>query len=69
MSNTVYPYRINYPRTAQWYPNYATYGAGDWVKISLWCDQCITPGEWNYYHGDFVFAREEDYMLFKLKWL
>lgn len=68
MSNHAYPYRIDFPRTKQWYPNYATYGDGDWSKLSDWCNRCMEPGEWNYYGDAFVFAREEDYMLFKLKW-
>jgi hypothetical protein len=69
MSDAVYPYRVTFNRTAQWYPNSSTYGNGDWIKISEWCDSSIGPGNWDYYWNEFVFSREEDYMLFKLKWL
>jgi hypothetical protein len=62
MSNAVYPYRIEYPRTSGWWDS-------DWRNISDWCNECIAPGEWNYYGESFVFANEADYMLFKLKWL
>lgn len=62
MSNATYPYRVNYPRTADWY-------SGHWRELSTWCDECITAGEWNYYGDSFVFAYEKDYMLFKLRWL
>lgn len=62
MSNTTYPYRIDYPRTGNWWD-------GAWRDLSAWCDECIGPGEWNYYGDSFVFCREEDYMLFKLRWL
>ena len=62
MSNSVYPYRVEYQRTDRWYEN-------DWRELSEWCNECIGRGEWEYYYGEFVFAREEDYMLFKLRWL
>ena len=68
MSDTVYPYRIHFPRTGQWYPD-KIYGDGDWVKISEWCNQCIATADWNYYGDTFVFSREQDYLLFTLKWL
>ena len=69
MSDAVYPYRIHFPRTRQWYPNHKTYGDGDWIKLSIWCNQCFASADWNYYGDTFVFSREQDYMLFKLKWL
>ena len=69
MSNVAYPYRIHFPRTAQWHPNYAAYGDGDWMTICQWCNECIGKGKWDYYWSEFVFEREEDYMLFKLKWI
>ena len=62
MSNTVYPYRIEYERTPKWYEN-------DWRELAEWCNQCIGPGNWEYYFGEFVFTNEADYMLFKLKWI
>ena len=62
MSNVTYPYRIDYPRTSDWY-------YGDWAKRSSWCDECIGSGEWNYYGDSFVFSHEKDYMLFKLRWM
>lgn len=68
MSNTVYPYRVDFPRTANWWNSKADGSEGDWAKISNWCNECIGPGEWEYYNSEFVFANEHDYMLFKLKW-
>jgi hypothetical protein len=62
MSDAVYPYRIHYPRTSDWWD-------GSWAKLSSWCNECFEPGEWNYYSNSFVFSQEKDYMLFKLKWL
>jgi hypothetical protein len=62
MSDAVYPYRIHYPRTSDWWD-------GGWAKLSSWCNECFEPGEWNYYSNSFVFSHEKDYMLFKLKWL
>jgi hypothetical protein len=67
MSNAVYPYRIRYPRTGNWWGGTGT--EGEWSKLASWCDQCIGKGEWEYYWEEFVFSREEDYMLFKLKWI
>jgi hypothetical protein len=61
MSNTVYPYRYPFPRTAKWWTE-------DWREISEWCDDCIGPGEWEFYDSSFVFCREQDYMLFSLRW-
>ena len=64
MSNVVYPYRVSYPRTGDWYDS-----GGRWYQISTWCKQTFGDDTWNYYGGDFVFVHERDYMLFRLKWL
>ena len=64
MSNVVYPYRVTYPRTGDWYDP-----SGRWYQISTWCKQTFGDDTWNYYGGDFVFEHERDYMLFRLKWL
>ena len=64
MSNMQYPYRLKFPRTGNWYDA----KDGMWYRLSTWCDQCIGKGNWEYYWEEFVFEREEDYMLFKLKW-
>jgi hypothetical protein len=69
MSNAVYPYRIEYERTANWWANKATGEDGDWAKISNWCNECIGAGNWEYYNSEFVFSDEKHYMLFKLRWL
>ena len=63
MSDVVYPYRVRFPRTGNWYD-----GGGMWYQLSSWCDECIGKGRWEYYWSEFVFEREQDYMLFKLKW-
>jgi hypothetical protein len=62
MSDVAYPYRAFYPRTSTWYEK-------DWREISTWCNECIGPGEWEFYNSEFVFAQERHYMLFKLKWI
>lgn len=62
MSNTVYPYRVSFPRTKKWY-------SGDWREISDWCNECIGRGEWEFYNSEFVFTEEKYYMMFKLRWL
>jgi hypothetical protein len=67
MSNTVYPHRVDYPRTPNWWGGLGV--EGDWSKISSWCDEIIGKGEWEYYGGTFVFCTESSLMLFKLKWL
>lgn len=62
--STPYKYRVDYPKTADWYDP-----GGRWYQLSTWCMECIAPGDWEYYFGEFVFIHEHDYMLFKLKWL
>lgn len=59
--NEIYPYRVNFPRTANWYN-------ADWGTISRWCDQTFGPGEWEYFNSEFCFQKERDVMVFKLKW-
>lgn len=63
MSNTVYPFRITFPRTGDWYDS-----GGTWYRVSTWCNSTFGEGNWNYYGGDFVFEKERDFLLFKLKW-
>lgn len=58
--NELYPYRVDFPRTAKWYD-------GDWAKFSDWCEQSIS-GEWEYFNSEFRFATERAKMLFVLKW-
>lgn len=62
MSNTLYRYRVPFKRTALWWEK-------DWGEISDWCNQTIGRGNWDYFYDGFVFDKESDYMLFKLKWL
>lgn len=62
MSNAFYPYRVFYPRTRDWYGKH-------WRELSDWCNECIGPGEWEYYSESFVFCEEKSKMLFELKWL
>lgn len=63
MSNTVYPYKVSFPRTGDWYSN-----EGTWYRISTWCNTTFGRGNWEYYNNSFVFSEERDFMLFKLKW-
>ena len=63
MSNP-YKYRVEFRKTSGWYDS-----GGTWYKISTWCNQTLGPGNWDYYYDGFVFEKESDYMLFKLKWL
>lgn len=58
---TTYKYRVPFKRTGKWWD-------GDWRDISTWCNQTIGPGNWDYYYDGFVFEKERDYMIFKLKW-
>ena len=62
MSDLAYPYRVPMQRSSNWYPD-------RWRELSAWCDECVGPGEWEYYNSEFVFAKEADSMLFKLRWL
>ena len=56
--NAAYPYRAPNPR---WI---------DWNKVSTWCDQTLgKQGQWEYFNSEFCFQREQDMMMFKLKWL
>ena len=64
MSNVQYPYRTAVQRTGDWYDS-----GGRWYQLSTWCDKTLGRGNWEYYGGEFVFEKESDYMLFKLKWL
>lgn len=34
-----------------------------------WCDEAFGKGEWQYFNSEFRFQTEQDFMLFKLKWL
>lgn len=68
MSHAVYPYRVGFVRTPDWYTT-RDGKEGDWSKIASWCDECIGKGEWEYYNNEFVFAQQKHYMLFRLKWL
>jgi hypothetical protein len=63
MSNP-YKYRVPFKRTSGWYDN-----EGTWYQISTWCNRTLGPGNWDYFYDGFVFEKESDYMLFKLKWL
>jgi hypothetical protein len=62
MSNAEYPYRVDYKRTNDWFD-------GHWAEVSTWCNETVGAGKWEFYWGEFVFAEEQDYMLFQLKWL
>ena len=62
MSDTAYPYRIEFERTDRWYD-------GDWRELAEWCDESIGKGNWEYYNNEFVFSEEKHYMFFKLKWI
>ena len=67
MSNAVYPYRVHFPRTNNWWgPGWE---GGDWAKISSWCNETIGKGEWEYYAESFVFCEEKHKMLFQMRWL
>lgn len=63
MSNLVYPYRVEFHRTGDWYDS-----GGQWYKMSTWCNRTFGDGSWNYYGNSFVFEHEKDYLIFKLKW-
>lgn len=62
MSNFVYPYRVAYPRTSDWWE-------GRWQDLATWCDDTFGASEWEYYYSEFVFCKEEDATMFKLRWL
>ena len=61
MSHAVYPYRVEYRKTEDWWD-------GHWDMLSTWCDDTFGPGNWNYYFDGFVFTEQAHQMLFKLKW-
>lgn len=39
-----------------------------WSDYSEWCNQTYGWGNWEYYYGQFLFKREEDAALFRLRW-
>jgi hypothetical protein len=39
-----------------------------WPDYSEWCNQTYGWGNWEYYYGQFLFKREEDATLFRLRW-
>ena len=56
--NAAYPYRA---------PRPANIG---WPVLWRWCDQALgNQGQWEYFNSEFCFQREQDMMMFKLKWL
>jgi hypothetical protein len=63
MSNP-FRYRVEFRRTGDWYDS-----GGKWYEISTWCNRTFGAGNWDYFYDGFVFEKESDYMLFKLKWL
>lgn len=63
MSKDLYPYRVEFRKTNDWYDS-----NGTWYQVSTWCNQMFGQGNWNYFFSAFVFEKESDYMLFKLKW-
>lgn len=54
-------YRVKYLRTRDWY-------TGDWRELSTWCSENIEKGKWDYAFEHFFFVREEDQLLFLLRW-
>ena len=61
---------VRYPRTNDWWSGYNGTASGRWGEISRWLEECVGPiGEWEYFSEYFVFKRESDAVLFKLKWL
>jgi hypothetical protein len=61
MSDVVYPYRVPYTRTQNWY-------SSDWGELSNWCNECIGPGNWEFYYSEFVFTELKYKNWFQLRW-
>jgi hypothetical protein len=61
--SNVFPYAIKVSRTSNWYDS-----GGTWYQYSTWLDEMFGQGEWEYSIGQFLFKREEDAALFKLRW-
>lgn len=39
-----------------------------WPDYSDWCNQTYGHGNWEYYYGQFLFKREKDATMFRLRW-
>ena len=59
----VFPYRVKYPRTANWYN-------GDWRELSDWCSSSIgkCAKDWEYMNDSFLFTKEQDKLMFMMRW-
>jgi hypothetical protein len=56
-----FPFKVKYQRTNDWYTS-------RWYDLSTWCNEMCEIGSWEYTNEQFLFKKQEDQILFVLRW-